>query len=132
MQNGSGKDKEMPDGMAELQTPPRIKNNPECITQPPGHNKPDSTRRHTGQQGIDGHNYDPAHAQIQTDLKNTPPAKRGQFEHDSGKGKSPYDAEQGPAPWSMQTDQGKRRIGSGNEQKNGGMIQDPHDRLGPG
>ena len=48
-----------------------------------------------------------------------------------GQGQPPDDAEEAPAPAAAQVDQDERRIGAGDEQVNGRVVDDAADMLDP-
>ncbi len=129
MEGAAGQDKEMPDGMVVRQAVPAIEYETQDVGEPSGDEEPQAIRCDGGDQGLDGDDDEEAHPHIEADRGDRPAAEQRDLKDDTEEGDRPDDAEEGPAPGAADIHQKKGGIGSGDQKKDGRMVEDPQDRL---
>jgi hypothetical protein len=78
---------------------------------------------------LGGDDHEPAHGDIHGGGQDCKTFHKPEFEQDAGDGESPDNAEERPAPRSAQTHQEERRVGSGNQEVDCGVVEDAQGAL---
>ena len=131
MQGAAGEDENMPDGVVPIQFLPGIEDSAQGVAQAPSYEQGQPPGGQAIDEGLDGNDHQPAHAQIEEQGPALPALAGEHLDIDAENGDAPDHAEQRPAPGAMQGHQSKGCIGAGNEQENGGVIQFLQPGLGP-
>lgn len=77
----------------------------------------------------DGDDNHPAHGHVQADDQAVQAPAQDKAQQDPGQRQGPDRGEESPAPGAAQADQREGRIGAGNEQEDGGMVECAQDAL---
>lgn len=96
MTGASGQHENMPYGMVIRDAPPYIKDGTEGVQQTASYEPRDASERKVDVKRLKGENNEPSHQNV-TERRNQNKAfHKKDFEHDSGKGEPPDDAEKSP------------------------------------
>ena len=129
MEGAAGQDKKMPDGMVVRQTAPAIENETQNVSESPGDEEPQAVGRDGDHQGLDSDEDEKAHPHIEAYRGDRPAAKQGDLKDDTEEGNCPNNGEKGPAPGAADIHQHEGGVSSGDQEKDGRMVEDPQDRL---
>jgi len=129
VKGAAGQDEEMPDGMVVRQAAPAIENETQDVGEPPGDEEPQAIRCECGEQRFDSEDDEETHSYIKADRSDRPAAKQGNLKDDTEEGNCPNNGEKGPAPGAADIHQQEWSISSGDQEKDGRMVEDPQDRL---
>jgi hypothetical protein len=129
MEGAARKDEEMPYGVMVRQAAPAIEYEAQDIGEASGDEEPQAIGCEGGDQRLDGDDDEKAHSHIDAYRGDRPAAKQGYLKDDTEEGDCPDDGEKRPAPGTVDVHQQERGVRSGDQQKNGRMVEDPQDRL---
>lgn len=133
MTDRPGKDKDVPDNVGSPH--PLTGAVPESsggIGQPPGKKQDKAYRRERTDQGIKPGDNSPAHQNKNGKLGLFNKTAIQGIERNTGGGKAPFNAEEGPAPSSLEPQKAKRSIGARYKKVNRLMIEDTEQAFCPG
>lgn len=111
---------QVPDDVGEGEAVPEVEDDAEAVAESADAEPDESAGGEGGEEGFDGDDSEPAHGQV--DSGGDAPVFVGIEEDlvdDSREGEPPFDAEDRPAPASFEGEEGKGRIGAGDEQVDG-------------
>ena len=125
MAHAAAQHEQVPYGMIERKSFPDIENNTKSVEKATGHKPGNASSRDDIKEWLDGDDYEPPHPDIDEACQypGSPYPEDGHEHPESCK--TPYKTKKSPPPWSPQFDQGKRCVGAGDKQIDGGMIQVP-------
>ena len=129
MEGASGQDEEMPDGMVVRQAAPAVEYETQDVGEASGYEEPQTIGCEGGDQGLDGDDDQEAHPHIETDRGDRPAAEQGDLKDDPEEGDRPDHGEKRPAPGAADIHQHEGGVSSGDQEKDGRMVEDPQDRL---
>jgi len=127
MERAAGQDEEMPYGMVVRHTVPAIEYQTQDIGEPSGDEKNQAAHCDGGDQGFEGNDDEEPHPHVEGDRGDRPAAKQGDLKDDAEQGDRPDDGEEGPTPRAAEVYQQEGGIGSGDQQKDGRMVENPQD-----
>ena len=129
MEGAARKDEEMPDGMVVGQAAPAVEHEAQDVGEPSGDEEPQTIGCEGGDQWLDGDEDEEAHPHIKADRGDRPAAEQGDLKDDTEEGDRPDDGEKRPSPGAADIHQDEGGVGSGDQEKDGRMVEDPQDRL---
>ena len=124
MADAASKDEDVPDGVAVGDALGGIKDDASGIGQSAREQPDQRGGRNMGDHRLGGDDHQPAHGDIHGGGQNSETFHKPEFEQNAGEGEPPDDTEERPAPRSTQTHQEKRRISSGDQEVDGGVVED--------
>lgn len=127
MTKGPGEHENVPDAMVVRYGAGSIEDQSHGIEQSAGYQPGESSLRQGFAQGFqEGHNQ-PAQGKVEERSDDPQPVGPDGFEDDTSHSQAPDDSEQAPSGRAIHSHQGKRGVGSGNDQENADMIEDPEN-----
>ncbi len=124
--------KHVPDGMVVREFFERVENDTDGIGDAAGGEQLNALRRDCFQRWLDSNRAKPTHGDIDERRQYRKAGYVPPFENDSNNGERPNCSKQGPAYRSTKVQQGKRRVGAGNEQVYRAMVEYAQKMLNPG
>ncbi len=100
---------------------PQVERHAQRVAKATAEQQPESAGRNVFHQWLEGNDADPAHANVQQGSQFAV-VHAAQFKGDSDQRQCPDQQEQRPSPRPTQADQRERRVGSGNQQEDGGVV----------
>lgn len=130
--DAAGEDKDMPGGMKVFEPVEGEKDDTEGVGESAGAHPGDAVPADGVDEGTNGKDGEPSLEEVYEGRGHFKTADGEAFEDDAGDGQGPLDAEDGPAERAVQRDEGEGRVGAGDEEIDGGMVEDLKDVAGAG
>lgn len=132
MQQRTGEDKHMPNGMHIPDILQGVEHQPRGVSHAAADEQNDSSRLHHLNQGPDGGDDAPSAGYIADHGNDLEPFDADSVEDDAENGRAPHHAEDGPANPAPQGHQSEGGVGARDQQIDGGVVKNPQHLFGLG
>ena len=121
----------VPDRVAEDESFLVVEEDAGAVGHATGHQPGDAGGRQVLHQGLEGHDDDPPHGDVQARHQAAHAPREHGLYHDPRGGQPPDDPEDRPAPGPAHAHEREGRVGAGDQQVDGRVVEDLEDALGP-